>query len=86
MQVITCTPEQLRALINEELVKVLKVIKPAHAEKVYLTVEELSKYIHMSKPAIYARVSQNALPHMRNFGKIVFEKSEIDTWLLKNRS
>lgn len=55
-------------------------------EKSVLTFNELASYTGISKSYLYKLTSQGAIPHSKPLGKLIFfNKSEIDTWLLKNR-
>lgn len=80
-KVIITTPEDLKQLIAEVLNNSGTSL-PKPPEKEYKTVEQLSKYIHLSKAAIYARVANNTIPHTHVGSKIIFEKTLIDEWML----
>ncbi len=55
--------------------------------KKILSVEELEKYTGFKKSYIYHLVHYNRIPYSKPNGKyLFFEKSEIDEWLLKNKS
>lgn len=55
--------------------------------KEILSVEELEKYTGFKKSYIYHLVHFNKIPYSKPNGKyLFFEKSEIDQWLLKNKS
>lgn len=56
------------------------------SKKDVLTIEECAAYTGYTKNHIYRLTSQRAIPFYKPMGgKIVFRKSEIDKWLLRNR-
>ena len=55
--------------------------------KEILSVEELEKYTGFKKSYIYHLVHFSKIPYSKPNGKyLFFQKSEIDQWLLKNKS
>lgn len=56
------------------------------SKKDVLTLNECAAYMGYTKNHIYRLTSQRAIPFYKPMGgKIVFRKSEIDEWLLRNR-
>lgn len=56
-------------------------------QKEILNVEELSVYTGFKKSHIYQLVHKNFIPYSKPNGKyLFFLKSEIDTWLLGNKT
>ena len=54
--------------------------KPVRGELV--TVDEASRYIHLSKTNIYACTKNGSLPFFRPpRGKILFDTADLDDWL-----
>jgi excisionase family DNA binding protein len=47
----------------------------------YLTVQELSQYLKRSPGAIRMMVLRGLIPFRRCAGRLVFIRSEIDTWV-----
>jgi hypothetical protein len=47
----------------------------------YLTIEDLSSYIHRSKGAIRNLVLRRAIPFRKPAGRLIFLKEEIDQWV-----
>ena len=47
---------------------------------ILLKIDELSKYIKMSKSSIYKLCGSNEIPHIKR-GSLLFDKAEIDKWL-----
>ncbi|MDM1350956.1 helix-turn-helix domain-containing protein [Myroides marinus] len=55
--------------------------------KSILTVEELVQYTGFKKSSIYHLVHYNKIPYSKPNGKyLFFDKAEIDTWLMSNKS
>ena len=75
-------------MIPNELQKELEQIKTLLlSKKNVLNINELSHYTGYSKSYIYKLTSRNAIPYFKPSGKSVFfDRVEIDTWLLRNRS
>ena len=72
-------------LILEKLDYLEQLIQNTNKE--ILSVEELKKYTGFKKSYIYHLVHQNKIPYSKPNGKyLFFERSEIDQWLLKNKS
>lgn len=56
-------------------------------DKSILTVEELVQYSGFKKSSIYHLVHYNKIPYSKPNGKyLFFDKAEIDTWLMSNKS
>lgn len=51
-------------------------------EKRFLNVQELTEYIHMSESYVYKGVMKNAIPHIKLGSRTLFDKSQIDTWVI----
>ncbi|AJH14558.1 helix-turn-helix transcriptional regulator [Myroides profundi] len=72
-------------LILEKLNYLEQLIISNHKE--ILSVEELEKYTGFKKSYIYHLVHFSKIPYSKPNGKyLFFQKSEIDEWLLKNKS
>lgn len=51
-------------------------------EKKYLSVEELSEYLHLAVNGIYNKVNAGTLPYLKPCGgKLLFDRDEIDKWI-----
>jgi excisionase family DNA binding protein len=46
----------------------------------YMTIDELSMYLGLSKSAIYKKVFKRKIPHYKQ-GLLFFKKSEIQVWI-----
>jgi excisionase family DNA binding protein len=51
-------------------------------EKRFLDVQELKDYIHMSESYVYKKVSQNQIPHIKLGTRTLFERNQIDNWVI----
>lgn len=51
-------------------------------EEKFLDVQELTDYIHMSESFVYKKVSQNQIPHIKLGTRTLFERSQIDNWVI----
>ncbi|MEK6492496.1 helix-turn-helix transcriptional regulator [Myroides odoratimimus] len=72
-------------LILDKLDYLEQLIISNHKE--ILSVEELEKYTGFKKSYIYHLVHYSKIPYSKPNGKyLFFQKSEINEWLLKNKS
>jgi len=74
--------------INHKIVKILNEILECMQDsslstQKWLSVQQLSKYIHLSVNTIYQYVSENKIPYYKIPGssKILFNREEIDAWI-----
>jgi excisionase family DNA binding protein len=51
-------------------------------EKRFLDVKELTDYIHMSESYVYKMVSKNSIPHIKLGTRTLFERNQIDNWVI----
>jgi excisionase family DNA binding protein len=51
-------------------------------EKRFLNVEELTNYIHMSESYVYKMVSKQSIPHIKLGTRTLFERNQIDNWVI----
>lgn len=67
--------------------KLERIEKLLISQKTVLNFEELVEYTGLSQSYLYKLTSKNEIPFYRPNGKqLYFNKVEIDTWLLRNRS
>lgn len=75
--------EQL-ALIFEKLKKIEEQLSQ---QKSVFTLEEVATYTQLSKSYLYKLTSRGDIPHSKPNGKqVYFDKAEIDSWLLRNKT
>lgn len=56
------------------------------AAKNMLSVTEAAMYLGISKSTIYKMTMNRQIPHYKPFGgKIFFDKSELDSWIHRNK-
>jgi excisionase family DNA binding protein len=51
-------------------------------EKRFLDVQELTDYIHMSESYVYKMVSKQLIPHTKLRTRTLFERNQIDNWVI----
>jgi excisionase family DNA binding protein len=51
-------------------------------KKRFLDVQELMDYIHMSESYVYKKVSLNQIPHIKLGTRTLFERNQIDNWVI----
>lgn len=61
-------------VINEKVEKIVR-------QKYFLTYNELSKYLNISKPIIEDRLIKNGLKYYKVGAKYLFKKNEVDEFL-----
>ena len=57
---------------------------PAEAEQL-LTIQQASKYLSLSVPTIYSKVSKNELPYMKRSKRLYFSQTELMQYLKDGR-
>jgi excisionase family DNA binding protein len=50
-----------------------------------LTIDEASKFLHLSKATLYSKVSKGELPYMKRSKRLYFSKAELTEYLKKGR-
>jgi putative molybdopterin biosynthesis protein len=62
--------------------KTAKTSQPADAPSAaMMDTREVAAYLRLKERRVYDLVRQNALPHIRATGKLLFPKAQIDAWL-----
>jgi excisionase family DNA binding protein len=51
-------------------------------ERRFFDVQELTDYIHMSESYVYKMVSKNSIPHIKLGTRTLFERNQIDNWVI----
>jgi excisionase family DNA binding protein len=83
-------PKAVAHLINKvEKIETLLNAKQPQAEEAdkWLNLDDLCKYHpdHPAKPTVYAWIGQRSIPYHKKGKKLMFLKSEIDSWLKEGR-
>ena len=77
---------QLTKLIADLQKRVETLEDMLEAGKEVLTVEEAAKFMGMARSSLYKMTSDQTIPFYRPNGKMIFfEKSDILSWIRKNR-
>ena len=77
---------QLTKLIADLQKRVETLEDMLDAGKEVLTVEEAAKFMGMARSSLYKMTSDQTIPFYRPNGKMIFfEKSDILSWIRKNR-
>ncbi|MFC1552472.1 helix-turn-helix domain-containing protein [Candidatus Latescibacterota bacterium] len=63
----------------------LKETTFSYHDDVIFGVDELSKYLLVTKKWIYERTCRNEIPHYKIRDSLRFKKTEIDNWFNKQR-
>lgn len=51
-------------------------------EKRFFNIDQLTEYVMLSKSTIYKKVSNNEIPYIKIGKKVLFDKEQIDPWVL----
>lgn len=83
-------PKAVAHLINKvDKIETLLSSKQPQAQESdrWLNLDDLCKYHpdHPAKPTVYAWIGQRSIPYHKKGKKLMFLKSEIDTWLKEGR-
>ncbi|MFA5189064.1 MAG: helix-turn-helix domain-containing protein [Patescibacteria group bacterium] len=86
MDLIVTTPDQLRAIIREEIQKATKH-HPEPEKDSLLTIEQLCDYLpeHPARQTIYCKVNDRLIPYEKHGKRLYFRKSTINFWLSNGR-
>lgn len=77
---ITVSKQDLIDLVN---ICLLKNIGQQKYFPEYLSIKHLSEYLSYSEAAIYKMVAKSVIPFFKIGGKLLFNRKEIDSWLLE---
>ena len=69
--------------MKEQLDRIEKLLRVGAKE--VLNVEEAALMLRVSKSRVYHLVSSREIPHYKNGKNVLFKKSEIEEWLLRDR-
>jgi len=84
--------EVLEKLVDDLVTeKVIKLLGEREIEKIeaqsedLMTLEEVAKFLNLSKQTIYLKSSNNEIPCSKKGKKLYFSKSEIRAWISSGR-
>lgn len=69
--------EAFRHVVREEL----KSIPQPEKIKAFLSLQEASEFLGLSKSSIYRMTSTRQIPHIKRGGKLLFNRQELTAWL-----
>ena len=80
-------PEAVTELIRkvDELYNVIKNVQPQETTDQFLTVDETAKFLNLSVPTIYSKVSKRELPYMKRGKRLYFARKDLETYLQGGR-
>ncbi len=68
----------------EKAIEKLNIVSNEEVDK-FLTVEQLSIFIGLSKPTIYGLTHKRKLPYYKTGKRLCFKKSEIVNWITSSK-
>lgn len=82
---VLVSPQELHSLIMDAVnVAIQPITFPKKLEPPlpdYLTVDELSKYLRLAKPTLYAKVNNRTIPYIKRGKRLYFSRVSIMEWL-----
>ena len=80
-------PEAVAELTKkvDELYKIITNVQPQEPVDQFLTVKETAKFLNLSVPTIYSKVSKRELPFMKRTKRLYFAKSDLEDYLKDGR-
>jgi excisionase family DNA binding protein len=76
-------PEEDR-ITREELQDIMGKLNKSSKQKKFLTLEQVSDLLGLSKGYLYKQTSSKKIPYYKIGRKIVFEESKLNSWLEKS--
>ncbi len=90
--IIQLTTEELQNIINKSVQQALKEhddkktkLEANENEKDLLNVKEAAKYLDLTVPTMYSKVSRGELPSMKKAKRLYFSKKELTGFLRDGR-
>jgi len=90
MIIVQLDSEQLSNLIQSSVRKVLKetppqTVEPTEPTEQFLTIQEASKFLSLSVPTMYSKVSKGELPVMKRGKRLYFSLAELLGYIKEGR-
>ena len=90
MIIVQLDSEQLSNLIQSSVRKVLKenppqTVEPNEQPEQLLNAQEAGKFLNLTVPTIYSKVSKGELPVMKRSGRLYFSSTELMEYLKEGR-
>ncbi len=83
---IITSPQELQKLIYDAVnVAVQQISLPQKVDPLpeYLNIQQASVFLNLAQQTIYGKVSTRTIPFIKKGGKLMFQKSKLETWLLE---
>ncbi len=74
---------------KEDLIQAFRaVIQEVNSEptKKWFTLSDVSEYTGYKKPTLYKYVQEKKIPYYKRSGKLMFLKTDIDSWINETKS
>lgn len=86
-KIIVTSPEELEALIESSVKRVLKAqsANTSSTSPEHFTVKQAAAFLDLAEQTIYGLTSRNEIPHYKRGKKLYFLKAELEKWMLENR-
>jgi len=90
MIIVQLDSEQLSNLIQSSIREVLKetttrIVEPTEPQDKFLTVVETAKFLNLTVPTIYSKVSKNELPVMKQGKRLYFSQADLMEYVKRGR-
>ena len=70
---------------QEILTELRRINESILTQKSILDIDELARYINISKQTLYKLTANHSIPHSKVGKKLFFDKKSIDAWILRNQ-
>ena len=70
---------------QEILTELRRIHESLLNQKSILDIDELARYINISKQTIYKLTAEHKVPHSKLGRKLFFDKKAIDAWILRSQ-
>ena len=77
--------EAILERVEQRLQRIEEMLQLEEAPKEVMSVAEAAEYTGYSKNYLYRLTSDHQIPHYKRGGKLVFNRAELDKWLLHDR-
>jgi excisionase family DNA binding protein len=74
-------PEDTTPAELVELLAALGVRQPPKSDSPYLTVQEAADYLRFPAKRIYNLTSRAEIPYLKQDGRLIFKRADLDEWL-----
>ncbi len=85
---ILITPEQLRAVVREEVLAAYQKKEPetqTSTSRSFSNVEEAAAFLSIAKQTLYGLVSQRKIPFYKKSKRLYFKKDDLEQWILDGK-